>query len=297
MARVPRSVQPGMNLAGGPQPGIQPSGQPGLAQSLSQSLSPQYDLFQIPRYTPGQLGTLEQLTQQGQQNLPNLGNLSFDPIQKYAESQFQEDVLPQIYGGFSGRSGGQLGYGSGLLKAAEKARSNLQLGLAGQRSQFELAKHGALLKQLDLGLRSPYETAFAPRTPAPPTGAELFKQQLGQAAGSAAGQYGVEALAYGGKKLADWLSSPQASGIPQDSANIIKNATENNQWPNLIKQGAVGAASWAPAVAGTVAKVGIAGALGLGIPLAAIGIAYGLYRAIEGSSGSKKKKHKHRRRV
>jgi hypothetical protein len=189
--------------------GAQPTMAQNLQQTLSQNISPEYQLFQVPKYTPQGMGALEQLTKSGLEGLPNLGNLSFEPIAQAARGQFKEDVLPQIYEAFSARAGGQRGYGSALPNATEKARAGLELGLAGQRSNFELARHRGLLSQLELGLKAPYETAFAPNTPAGPS----WKEQLTQGAGNFAGDV---------LKLA---GTQATQSFLQDPAGTIKNIT------------------------------------------------------------------------
>ena len=196
----------------GTAPGMQPTMAQNLAQTLSQNISPEYQLFQVPKYTPQGMGALEQLTKGGLEGLPALQNLSFEPIAAAARGQFKEEQLPQIYEAFSARAGGRRGYGSALPQATERARTNLELGLAGQRANYELARHRGLLNQLELGLRSPYETAFAPITPKPPTGWEQFSTTLGGAAGQQLGQAG-------GGLLNSFLQDP--AGSIRNIASII----------------------------------------------------------------------------
>jgi hypothetical protein len=116
--------------------------------------------FQIPKYDPQTMQTLQQLLGMGlqgwQQNQPDFG-----PIREKAEADFYSNVVPSIAERFAGTSRRS----SGLEGALGAAGAGLKRDLSAMEQGFGQQNRNQALQLLQLGLTSPYESVYKGRQP------------------------------------------------------------------------------------------------------------------------------------
>ena len=102
---------------------------------------------QFQRYTPEQQGVLDQLMQQGQQNM------DFSGVENLAKKRFHEETIPSIAERFTSMGGGQRS--SAFESSLGRAGSDLEAQLAALKPQF-----GS--QQLQMGLQPRFDTGYQP---------------------------------------------------------------------------------------------------------------------------------------
>lgn len=113
----------------------------------------------IPLGTPNQMSAVEQILQQGLQNVNR--NPSFDPYAAQARQQLQEYGLPSLFARINALGGAQ-GPAAGML--ASKAMSDLEGQLALGRSQFDQGQQQFGLQQMQMGLTPMYHNDITPES-------------------------------------------------------------------------------------------------------------------------------------
>lgn len=141
---------------------------------------------QFPRFTPQQQDLNTQLLQM----LPGLlqqnrqSSSSFAPIAQQARTNFSTQTIPSLAERFTALGGQN---SSAFQGALGSAGANLEEGLAGLESKFNLAQGGQsqqlLLSLLGMALQPQFENAYFPRQPG-------FLQGLAGAAGQGLGTLG-----------------------------------------------------------------------------------------------------------
>jgi len=120
-----------------------------------------------PRYTEEQDDVLNQLLQQGQQNM------DFSGVEDLARKRFSEDTIPSIAERFTSMGGGQRS--SAFESSLGRAGSDLEALLAALKPQFGQ-------QQLQMGLQPRFDTR---QTPAQPGFNQNMMQMLPQLLGLA----------------------------------------------------------------------------------------------------------------
>lgn len=137
---------------------------------------------QVPTVSPDQLKILQYLMQQGQQQLQNPYQ-GFEPIAEQARSQFGRYTAPSLAERFTAMGGGALN-SSGYQQAQERAKTDLELGLAAQQAQYGMQNRNQALQQLSQGLIPQFQNIVSPGQPGL---LQEFLPSLGRAGASAIG--------------------------------------------------------------------------------------------------------------
>lgn len=169
----------------------------GLGQFLTGT---QGNTQQFQRFTPQQQGLQNTSINSIQDILKMLqpggqGQFNFAPIAQQARNQFQTQTAPSIAERFTSLGGNGTGGSSGLNSALAGAGANLEQGLAGIESKYNLAQQGQQTQLLQLLLslagQPSFENAYFPSQPG-------FLQGLvggvGQGLGSLSGLSGLQYL-------------------------------------------------------------------------------------------------------
>lgn len=153
---------------------------------------------QIPKFTPEQQGSMQQLLQQIMPQL--MGNqFDFGPIEEQARAGFEGKTLPSIASRLTSMGQGAR-YSSGAQDMFGQAGSDLEKGLASMKQQYGMQQQGQLQNLLGMGLTPQFDTQYRQEgegllgSMAPGFGAG-FGEQLGKSAignwqGGAPGQGG-----------------------------------------------------------------------------------------------------------
>lgn len=110
----------------------------------------------IPKFTPQNIGALNQLVSMGlgglQQTQPD-----FAPIEKREVQRFKQETLPAIAERFTGLGAQR---SSGFREAYTGGAQDLSTNLAALRGQFDLQNRGQLMQMLGMGLTPQDEIGY-----------------------------------------------------------------------------------------------------------------------------------------
>ena len=115
---------------------------------------------QFQRFTPEQQSIMDQLMQQGAENM------DFSGVEGLAKKRFEEDTIPSIAERFTSMGSGGAQRSSAFESSLGRAGSDLEAQLAALKPQF-----GA--QQLQMGLQPRFDTGFSSATSG-------FGQQMGE---------------------------------------------------------------------------------------------------------------------
>jgi len=117
-------------------------------------------------FTGNQQNLMNMLGMMGMQGLQTgqmPGGMSFDPIQKQAETQFNTQTIPSLAERFTSMGGGQRS--SAFQGALGQAGAGLQENLAAMKSQYAMQMMPMLMQMMNMGLRPQYEQQYMPGSP------------------------------------------------------------------------------------------------------------------------------------
>lgn len=118
-------------------------------------------IHQLPRFSPQQISTLDQLRQQGMQGLQG-NKFDFAPIEQQARQDFERKTIPSIAQRFSNVGGiGSGAYGRQLGQAGQ----DLETNLAGMRQGYNLQQQDFSKNLLGLGLQPQFDTKIEASAP------------------------------------------------------------------------------------------------------------------------------------
>jgi len=151
---------------------------------------------QVPNVTPEQFGALQQILQMGLGNLQNPYE-GFGDIENYATQQFQGNIVPSLAERFTSMGGSDTAGSSDFTGSLGAAGAGLASELGALKQQYGFQNRGQALEQLNMGLRSPFETLHRP---AQAGALQELLQQLMPGLGSAAKGFGQAAGSFYGNK-------------------------------------------------------------------------------------------------
>lgn len=118
-------------------------------------------IHQLPRFSPGQISTFDQLRQMGMGGLQS-NKFDFAPVEQQARQDFERKTIPSIAQRFSNVGGINSGaYGRQLGQAGVDLESNL----AGMRQGYNLQQQDFSKNLLGLGLQPQFDTKIEAAAP------------------------------------------------------------------------------------------------------------------------------------
>lgn len=115
---------------------------------------------QVPKYTPGVQNGVNNVLQQGFENLQNPYQ-GFDNISNNAINQFNTQTVPSLAERFTSLGGGQRS--SAFQSALGGAGADLQSNLASMRELFGQQNRGQSLQQIGFGLQNQPDFLHSPK--------------------------------------------------------------------------------------------------------------------------------------
>jgi hypothetical protein len=156
------------------------------------------ELHQIEQFTPQQLEILQQLLSQGSSMMRDPYK-EFEPIAKYAQSQFTRNVVPSLAERFTSMGSNSLSSPS-FASQLGAAGSDLAERLAAMRSQYGMQNRSQAMSMLSSGLHPHFQNYQSSSQPG-------FLQSIAPAAGKIAMHAGLAGLTGGTSAILPALSA------------------------------------------------------------------------------------------
>ena len=235
----------------------------------------------VPQYDPAQFQAILGQLQQGQQTINNPYE-GFEPIQNDVTRHFRQEIIPELNNQFAA-SGSNNPNSPVRQTNLYGAGANLASRLAALRSDYGLRNKEFGLKQIDVGLRKPFETTLLQGEPG---ALKEFAPPLLEAALKNSPEIFNAIKGFLGKGGQNQQRNTTTQGVDSSSSagNVVNAGTTAASiipWlKSLLGGGSAGTA------AGTALKTaGTAAAGSAALPvlalLAALGAGYGAYKYID----------------